>query len=60
MQEASRRTLPVAIALFQNQHLTQWGQVFAASIVALIPVVAVFILFQRHFIRGIARSGLKG
>lgn len=60
MKETARRTLPVAIALFQNQHLTQWGQVFAASIVALIPVVAVFIVFQRHFIRGIARSGMKG
>jgi multiple sugar transport system permease protein len=60
MQETTRRTLPVAIALFQNQHLTQWGQVFAASIVALIPVVAVFILFQRYFIRGISRTGLKG
>jgi len=60
IKETSRRTLPIAIALFQNQHLTQWGQVFAASIVALIPVVIVFTLFQRHFIRGIARSGLKG
>jgi multiple sugar transport system permease protein len=60
MKETARRTLPVAIALFQNQHLTQWGQVFAASIVALIPVIAVFALFQRYFIRGIARSGLKG
>ena len=60
IKETTRRTLPIAIALFQNQHLTQWGQVFAASTVALIPVVAVFIIFQRHFIRGIARSGLKG
>jgi ABC-type glycerol-3-phosphate transport system permease component len=60
IKETTRRTLPIAIALFQNQHLTQWGQVFAASIVALIPVVTVFVLFQRHFIRGIARSGLKG
>ncbi len=60
IKESSRRTLPIAIALFQNQHLTQWGQVFAASIVALIPVVIVFVFFQRHFIRGIARSGLKG
>ncbi|HSM58189.1 MAG TPA: carbohydrate ABC transporter permease, partial [Candidatus Sulfomarinibacteraceae bacterium] len=60
IQETTRRTLPVAIALFQNQNLTQWGQVFAASIVALIPVVIVFAMFQRHFIRGIARSGLKG
>ena len=60
IKETTRRTLPIAIALFQNQHLTQWGQVFAASTMALIPVVAVFIIFQRHFIRGIARSGLKG
>jgi multiple sugar transport system permease protein len=52
--------LPVAIALFQGQHLTEWGQVFAASIVAVIPVVLVFILFQRFFIRGIATTGLKG
>jgi len=60
IQETARRTLPVAIALFQNQHLTQWGQVFAASTVALIPVVIVFVIFQRYFIQGITRSGLKG
>ncbi len=60
MQEATRRTLPIAIALFQGQHLTEWGQVFAASIVAVIPVIVVFIVFQRYFIRGIATSGLKG
>jgi ABC-type glycerol-3-phosphate transport system permease component len=60
IKETSRRTLPIAIALFQNQHLTQWGQVFAASIVALIPVITVFVIFQRHFIRGIATSGLQG
>ena len=60
IKETSRRTLPIAIALFQNQHLTQWGQVFAASIVALVPVITVFVIFQRHFIRGIATSGLKG
>ncbi len=60
IKETSRRTLPIAIALFQSQHLTEWGQVFAASVVALIPVVIVFVIFQRHFIRGIATTGLKG
>lgn len=60
IKETTKRTLPIAIALFQNQHLTQWGQVFAASIVALIPVVVIFAVFQRYFIRGIATSGLKG
>jgi multiple sugar transport system permease protein len=60
IKETTKRTLPIAIALFQSQHLTQWGQVFAASIVALLPVVVVFAIFQRHFIRGISTTGLKG
>jgi multiple sugar transport system permease protein len=60
IKETTRRTLPIAIALFQGQHLTEWGQVFAASIFALVPVVTVFIIFQRYFIRGIATTGLKG
>ena len=60
VKETTRRTLPIAIALFQSQHLTELGQVFAASIVALVPVAFVFILFQRYFIRGIATTGLKG
>jgi ABC-type glycerol-3-phosphate transport system permease component len=60
IKETTRRTLPIAIALFQSQHLTEWGQVFAASIVALIPIVVVFITFQRYFIRGISTTGLKG
>jgi multiple sugar transport system permease protein len=60
VRETSQRTLPIGIALFQSQHLTEWGQVFAASIVGLIPVVIVFAVFQRHLIRGIATTGLKG
>lgn len=60
IKETTRRTLPVAIALFQNQHLTQWGMVFAASIIALIPVVSLFVALQRYFIEGISTSGLKG
>lgn len=54
------RTVPIGIAFFQSQHLTLWGQVFAASTLAMIPVVMVFLLFQRHFVRGISTTGLKG
>lgn len=60
IKETTKRTLPIAIALFQSQHLTEWGQVFAASIMGIIPVVIVFALFQKHFIRGISTSGIKG
>lgn len=60
IKETSKRTLPIGIALFQSEHLTEWGQVFAASIVAIVPVVLVFVVFQRYFIRGDISSGMKG
>lgn len=60
IKNASQRTLPIGIALFQSEHLTEWGQVFAASLVALVPVLIVFAIFQRHFIQGISTTGLKG
>jgi len=60
MNDTAKRTLPIAIALFQSQHLTEWGQVFAASIVSMIPIVIVFVVFQRYFIQGVSMTGLKG
>jgi len=54
-----KRTLPIAIALFQRQNSTLWGLVFAASIIAVVPVVVVFLLFQRYFVQGFARSGIR-
>ena len=58
--DSAKRTLPIGIALFQTAHLTEWGQVFAASLAALIPVVIIFIIFQKYFIQGISTTGLKG
>jgi multiple sugar transport system permease protein len=60
MQKESFRTLPIAIANFQGEHLTEWGLVFAATMIALIPVLIVFGVFQRHFVQGISTTGLKG
>ena len=48
------RTLPIAIAGFFGQHqFTQWGYVFAMSVMTLIPVVIVFITCQRFFVQGL-------
>ncbi|MDR3051814.1 MAG: carbohydrate ABC transporter permease [Oscillospiraceae bacterium] len=55
------RTLPIAIAGFFGQHqFTQWGYVFAMSVLALAPVVLVFILFQRYFVTGLTAGSVKG
>jgi multiple sugar transport system permease protein len=53
------QTLPMAIALFQTAHQTQWGLVFAASLIAIIPVILVFIVFQRYFVRGLTAGAVK-
>jgi multiple sugar transport system permease protein len=55
-----KRTLPVAIYSFQGQHGTEWGLVFAAMIIALIPVVIVFLFLQKYFTGGMTTGALKG
>jgi multiple sugar transport system permease protein len=54
------QTLPIAIALLQGPKGTQWGLVFAASIFAILPVIAVFLAFQRHFVQGLTTGAVKG
>ena len=56
----ANRTLPLAIALFQGENATQWGLVFAASLIAVVPVIIVFLVFQRYFVQGLAAGALKG
>jgi ABC-type glycerol-3-phosphate transport system permease component len=54
------RTLPVGIALFQGVHSTDWGLVFAASIIAITPIIILFIALQRYFIQGALSGAIKG
>jgi multiple sugar transport system permease protein len=55
-----KRTLPVAIANFQGVHTTNWGLVFAASIIAVIPVIILFVTLQKYFIKGMVAGAIKG
>lgn len=55
-----KRTLPVAIYSFQGQHGTQWGLVFAAMIIALIPVLILFFSMQKYFVSGLTTGSIKG
>lgn len=59
LNDVDQRTLPIAIALFQGQHSTSWGLVFAASLLAIIPVLLVYIVFQRFFVAGLASGAIK-
>jgi multiple sugar transport system permease protein len=53
-------TLPVAIQQFYSAHGTDWGVIFAGSVLAILPEVLVFLIFQRQFVSGIRAGGVKG
>lgn len=56
----SMRTLPVGLSAFQGQYKTDWNLLMAGSVIAMLPVLLVYIIGQRWFIKGITLSGLGG
>lgn len=54
------RPLPVAIQQFFSQDPKAWGDIFAFASMTTIPLLLVFILFQKWFVQSVARTGVKG
>ena len=53
-------TLPVALALYSiGQNSTQYGLLLAGACVVVLPLLVIFLIFQRRFIEGIATTGIK-
>jgi multiple sugar transport system permease protein len=53
-------TLQLGLATFQGAHQTTWHLLAAANIMSMLPMLVLFLLAQRYFVRGIATQGLKG
>jgi multiple sugar transport system permease protein len=59
-QNESHYTLPVALALYSTgQNSTQYGLLLAGATIVVLPILVVFLIFQRRFIEGIATTGIK-
>jgi len=56
----SMRPVEVGIAAFHSLYFSNWPYQMAAAVVAVIPILILFILTQRYFVRGIQLAGLKG
>ncbi len=59
IQTPGMRTLPVGIALFSGEAGSAWHLIMAASSLAVLPVLAVFIILQRQIIEGVVLTGLR-
>lgn len=53
-------TVGLALRGFIDQFEIQWGQLLAMSLLSVIPSVLIFLFAQKHFVEGIATTGLKG
>lgn len=59
-EKMNMRTLPVGLAFFSGEAGSSWELIMAGATMATIPVLIVFLIFQRQIIKGIALTGLKG
>ena len=53
------RTVPLGLQRFQEEYVTTYNEVMAISAIAMLPLLVLFLFFQRRFVRGITLSGVK-
>jgi multiple sugar transport system permease protein len=60
LQSSSHWTIQVGLAQFSFTYQTLWNSLMAGTMIALAPVVLVYLFFQRYFVAGVASAGVKG
>lgn len=60
VDNTSLYTLPVGLSLFSSEAYNQWDLIMAGSCIATIPVLIIFLIFQKQIIEGIHMTGIKG
>jgi ABC-type glycerol-3-phosphate transport system permease component len=60
LRDVQSFTLTAGLSLFQGQYVGKWPLLMAGALVSVIPMIILFVVAQRHFVRGIALTGIKG
>ena len=60
LYDESMRTLPLGLMFFRNARLNDLSLIAAAALITSLPVIILYLIFQKYFIKGIATGGLKG
>lgn len=54
------KTIQIGLRMFISQYSAEYGLIMAASVIALIPVLVIFLSLQKYFVQGVAATGIKG
>lgn len=60
INDESKQLLSVGLKMFNGSYSTNYGGLFAATTISIVPVIIVYLVFQNRFIDGIASSSVKG
>ncbi len=60
VRDLERMTLPLGLAIMHGRWVSEWNLIMAGNVISIIPMLMVFILFQKYFLKGLVLSGIKG
>jgi len=60
LRDIQTLTVTAGLSLFQGQYVGRWPLLMAGALVSVLPMILLFIVAQRQFVRGIALTGIKG
>lgn len=60
LRHIDQYTTTVGLAFFEGQFVGKWPEMMAGAMVSLLPMIILFVIAQKYFVRGIALTGLKG
>jgi ABC-type glycerol-3-phosphate transport system permease component len=59
LKDPALYTLPIGLQFLQGQYQTDYGALMAMTLISVLPLVVLFLAFQRFFVQGLATTGLK-
>ncbi|SFI79734.1 multiple sugar transport system permease protein [Paenibacillus sp. UNC496MF] len=59
LNDESKMTVPLALVFFNSRHTVNYNVVMSAAVLIMIPVIIVFLIFQKQFVKGLTLTGIK-
>jgi len=60
LSDREKMTLTVGLAMFRGFNIVRWHLVMAGAVINVVPILIIYVLARKYFVRGVALSGIKG
>ncbi len=60
LSDSKMYTVQIGLSMLRGTQYINWNMLMSASLIVTLPVLAVFLIFQKHFVQGVASTGIKG